>query len=74
MKWNLRVRQLHRWLSMIFTGTVVAIFGLLGAGQQPPQWAYYTPLPPLALLLLSGLFLFFLPYAARRRSGRSARA
>jgi len=30
----------------------------------------YLPLLPLALLLLTGLYLFVLPYAARWRSGR----
>jgi hypothetical protein len=30
----------------------------------------YVPLFPLALLLLSGLYLFVLPYATRWRSGR----
>jgi hypothetical protein len=31
----------------------------------------YSPLQPLALLLFSGLYLFVLPYTAKRRSGRS---
>jgi hypothetical protein len=38
---------------------------------QPPEWITYSPLLPLALLLFSGLYLFVLPYTARRRS-RSA--
>jgi hypothetical protein len=29
----------------------------------------YSPLPPLALLLFSGLYLFVLPYATKGRSG-----
>jgi hypothetical protein len=32
----------------------------------------YSPLLPLALLLLTGLYLFVLPYATRWRSGRRA--
>jgi hypothetical protein len=32
----------------------------------------YSPLPPLALLLFSGLYLFVLPYAAKRRGARTA--
>jgi hypothetical protein len=40
------------------------------ARGQPPAWVTYAPLLPLALLLFSGLYLFALPYAARRRSRR----
>jgi hypothetical protein len=66
------IRQTHRWVSMAFTLTVVANFVALGLrqGQQPPAWVTYAPLLPLALLMLSGLYLFVLPYATRWRSGR----
>ena len=63
------VRQSHRWLSIVFTLTVIANFAAMTRGQ-PPAWVTYSPLLPLALLLLSGLYLFVLPYAARRRAGR----
>jgi hypothetical protein len=55
---------------MAFTLTVIANFIALamGQGQQPPPWVTYAPLLPLALLLFSGLYLFVLPYAAKRRS------
>ena len=43
----------------------------MGRGQ-PPDWVTYSPLLPLALLLLTGLYLFVLPYAARWRSARRA--
>jgi len=59
------IRQFHRWLSMIFTLIVVAIFGVLGFGQKPVEWVYYLPLLPLALLVLTGLYLFALPYVRR---------
>jgi hypothetical protein len=36
------------------------------------NWNAYLPLLPLALLLFSGLYMFFLPYAVRWRSRRSA--
>ncbi len=65
------VRQSHRWLSIAFTLTVVANFAAMTRGQ-PPAWVTYSPLPPLALLLFSGLYLFALPYVARRR-GREGR-
>ncbi len=66
---NNLIRQTHRWLSIAFTLTVIANFVALTQGQ-PPAWVTYSPLPPLALLLFSGLYLFVLPYAARRRSAR----
>ena len=65
------VRQTHRWLSMAFTLTVIANFAAMTQGP-PPAWVTYSPLPPLALLLFSGLYLFVLPYAARFRKGRGS--
>lgn len=67
------IRQSHRWLSIAFTLTVIANFvaiGLTRGRQQPPAWVTYSPLLPLFLLLFSGLYLFVLPYAARRRGAR----
>lgn len=69
MNWNGFIRQSHRWLSMLFTVTVAANFIAMALGQ-PPAWIVYAPLPPLLLLLLSGLYMFVLPYAAGRRSGQ----
>jgi len=63
------IRQGHRWLSLAFTVTVIANFVAMSLGE-PPAWVVYSPLPPLFLLLFSGLYMFFLPYAAR--SGRQA--
>ena len=74
MNWNKWVRQIHRWLSMIFTAVVIAIFVALGLGREPAAWVYFLPLFPLALLMVSGLYLFVLPYAARWRSGRQVGA
>ena len=72
MNWNHWIRQFHRWVSIIFTLTVIANFVALArsGGAQPPPWITYSPLPPLFLLLFSGLYLFVLPYLARRRTGR----
>jgi hypothetical protein len=56
-------------LSIVFTVTVIANFVALAQGQ-PPAWLTYAPLLPLALMLISGLYLFVLPYATRWRSGR----
>ena len=65
MKWNSLIRQTHRWLSILFTAVVAAIFLTLGLGHEPVQWVYYLPLAPLALMTLTGLWMFFRPYAAR---------
>jgi hypothetical protein len=59
--WNIWIRKTHRWLSIAFTLTVVANFAAR-THEEPPAWITYSPLPPLALLLLSGLYLFALPY------------
>jgi hypothetical protein len=62
------IRQFHRWVSIAFTLTVVANFVVMGAngGQQPPAYVTYSPLLPLFLLMLTGLYMFFLPYLAKR--------
>jgi hypothetical protein len=67
------VRQIHRWLSIIFTLTVIANFITMALGT-PPAWVVYAPLLPLFLLLFTGLYMFVLPYAAKRRGGRHAGA
>ena len=64
----MRTRQIHRWTSIVFTVTVIANFVAMALGSgAPPPWITYPPLPPLFLLLLTGLYLFVLPY--RSRSG-----
>ncbi len=70
MNWSISLRRFHRWLSIIFTAIVVAIFVMLGSGAQPALWIYYLPLFPLALLMLTGMYMFWLPYAAQWRSRR----
>ena len=69
MNWNTWIRQIHRWLSIAFTLTVAANFVAMTQGP-PPAWVTYSPLLPLAFLLLTGLYLFVLPYTARWRSAR----
>jgi ABC-type polysaccharide/polyol phosphate export permease len=70
LNWSIWIRQVHRWLSIIFTAVVLAIFVILGAGKEPAYWVYFLPLFPLALLMLTGLYMFVLPYAAKWRSRR----
>ena len=66
MDWNKWVRQIHRRLSIAFTLTVIANFIEMGLGN-PPAWVVYSPLPPLFLLLFTGLYMFVLPYAIKWR-------
>ena len=69
MNWNHWIRQIHRWLSIAFTVTVIANFVVMTQGT-PPAWVTYSPLLPLASMLLTGLYLFVLPYATKWRSVR----
>lgn len=64
-KWT---RQIHRWLSIIFTLTVIANFVAMGVqgANRPPDLVTYSPLLPLGLLLLTGLYLFVLPYTRKK--------
>ena len=66
MNWNMWIRQIHRWLSIAFTVTVIANFVAMVLGE-PPAWVVYSPLLPLFLLLFSGLYMFVLPYVAKPR-------
>lgn len=72
MNWSKWIRQFHRWTSIAFTGVVVLIFGMLGAGVEPPQWLYLLPLLPLFLLMVTGLYMFALPHVARWRAAPRA--
>jgi hypothetical protein len=74
MNWNRQIRQIHRWLSMLFTiGVIANIINIFGMGQeQPAVWVGMMALLPLILLLLTGLYLFALPYIARNDRAQSA--
>jgi hypothetical protein len=66
LDWNTSLRQTHRWLSVVFTLSVIFTSVAL-AQEEPAMWVSYVPLAPLALLFLTGAYLFVLPYAAKRR-------
>lgn len=55
------IRQTHRWLSIGFTLGVLGYIAAMTRGQ-PPGWVGLFALIPLILLLISGLYLFALPY------------
>ena len=60
------VRQFHRWVSALFVVTVIAATIAL-AQKEPVMWMSYVPLLPLALLAITGIYLFALPYITKRR-------
>ena len=68
MNWNHWIRQMHRWVSVAFTVSVIATFIALSQ-ENPVIWVSYVPLLPLALLFLTGVYLFALPYTAKWRRG-----
>ena len=68
MTWSMRIRQIHRWLAILFTlaviGNVVALIR-----QEQAVWIGLVALFPLILLMLTGLYLFVLPYVIGLRGG-----
>jgi hypothetical protein len=65
MNWNNLIRQTHRWLSIAFTVAVIANVVCMMQEKQA-IWVGVLALVPLILLLLSGLYMFALPYAKVR--------
>ena len=63
-----RFRQFHRWVSVVFTLTVAANFTAMIWGP-PPAVITYSPLPPLLLLAITGLYML----AKHIRRARQAR-
>ncbi|MBI5323524.1 hypothetical protein [Bradyrhizobium sp.] len=64
---NKLIRQGHRWLSIAFT--LAVIVNIVAMVQEKQAiWVGLLALFPLILLLLSGLYLFALPYAAKWRT------
>lgn len=67
MNLNKGIRVAHRWLSMIFTAVALANIVALVMGSQA-QWLGFLALPPLLFMMLTGLYLFALPYTAKGRA------
>jgi cellulose synthase/poly-beta-1,6-N-acetylglucosamine synthase-like glycosyltransferase len=63
-KW---IRQVHRWLSIAFTVAVIANVVAMVLEKQA-VWIGLLALFPLILLMLTGLYMFALPYAAKSRA------
>ena len=69
MSASLWIRRFHRWMSVLFTVSVVATFIALQQAK-PIVWMSYVPLAPLALLFFTGIYLFALPYFGRGRAAK----
>ncbi len=69
MSWSTSIRQIHRWVSIIFVVTVIVCF-IAVSQEEAPEWVFYLPLAPLGLLAVTGLYMFVLPYVGRWRKGR----
>jgi hypothetical protein len=67
LNWNTWVRQIHRWLSIAFTAAVIVNVVAM-AQKEPALWVGLLALLPLVFLLLTGPYLFALPYAGKWRS------
>ena len=69
MNWNKWVRRIHRWVSIAFM--VAVIVNLVAVRQKKETVGVgLMALFPLILLLITGLYLFVLPYATKWSSGR----
>ena len=66
MNWNTWIRQIHRWLSLAFTVAVIVNIVAMMLDTSA-VWVGLLALFPLILLMLSGLYLFVLPYTAKGR-------
>jgi hypothetical protein len=71
LNWNKWVRQTHRWLSIAFTVAVIVNIVAVAQKKYTASLGLLAVLP-LAFLLVTGLYLFVLPYAAKWRSERRA--
>jgi len=69
LNWNNSIRQVHRWLSITFTVAVIVNIVAMTQQQQPALWIGLLALFPLILLLITGLYMFVLPYATKGRNG-----
>ena len=61
------IRTTHRWLGATLIALTLVNIVAFAIGQAIP-WLYYLPLAPLFLLMLTGLYMFALPFIRRGRA------
>jgi membrane protein CcdC involved in cytochrome C biogenesis len=70
LQWKKLIRQVHRWLSIAFTlAVIVNVIAMMQEKQA--VWVGILALFPLVLLMISGLYMFALPYFATGGAGRA---
>jgi hypothetical protein len=67
MNWNKWFRQVHRWVSIAFTVDVI-INGVMVVQKRYSNTMGLSAVAILAVLLITGLYLFVLPYFSKWRS------
>jgi heme A synthase len=66
MKWAKWMRQSHRWLSIVFTMAIIVNGVTVVQGKYSNKLGL-SAVGILALLFLTGAYLFVLPYLKKRR-------
>jgi hypothetical protein len=72
LNWDKWIRQIHRWLSIAFTVGVIVNIVAVAQKKYTVGVGLLAGLP-LTLLLVTGLYLFALPYATNWRTERRTR-
>ena len=71
MNWQKFWRKFHRITSLVFTAMVIVNFTAIGIGSHA-EWVGFLAVPPLLLLLPSGIYLFILPYTKKGKATLTA--
>lgn len=66
MSWNRWVRQTHRWVSILFTIAVIVSGIAVIKGKYNAKLGLVAVFF-LALMFVTGMYLFVLPYVGKRR-------
>jgi len=51
------IRRIHRWTSVLFSLIVAGLLAGTALGGVA-EWVYFLPLPLLAVMMLTGLWMF----------------
>jgi len=73
MTFSKLIRKTHPWLGMTLIVLTIVNVIAFSMGYAIP-WLYYLPLLPLFLSMLTGLYMFVLPYVQRRSSPTNRQA
>ena len=66
LNWNQWIRQTHRWVSIAFTVAVIVNGVAVVRGKYNAKVGLLA-VYPIPFLLVTGLYLFVLPYSAKWR-------